>query len=506
MARHSERRSEQTQPPSAPTGPRWQEVTRFPSVKLREINNSAIAFVDAHPGCSKEDLVAHISTSINEKPSRVDMALVVINQLGSLSQRPVADGLPEYPKHIVGPDDLTGEVVIRVDLNKPGKKLIYEVKWAEEEPESLKEPKTQAISEPRKRRSAFQFETVEYRAMERSGRILQDQREARERLEKFRQEKAQRAELEKIVAEKNELREVIIDRGKDIAETNLANKRLKIELDEDGRAVVLFNEGVIDPQYVVVDRATGEYDAGMYIKYKVSVRADVMRYVEIKAQEMERAANPEAPDPAQYRPADMSQTPEQVYNRAIELGLLKVDTSQEEVRFSLTQFPFGGYDTVEIETPIDLERGVSLKARLIDEEHSIHPQFVEFLKGKKTELERAKPASENQDDSTRRLYERALEDGSLVVRIEEDGKVIFSWRYGRQDGVGFYADIDVAKGRTKPHEFNFQGDPLTSQFTALLKKEEARLNVDKKSAQALAEKTNIPGREVVNINVSLLDQ
>jgi len=485
MAQHSERRvSGQPNTTSVPETIQFRETTRFSGAYLREIASRADEYLNAYPDSTRDELVDTISLKESERP-RVDTAIDALNQLSTLEVRR---------------DEIGGKIrtFIIQQMIPPGR-IVYEAVWTGIKPECLtkpkEEPKLQKAAEP----------TAQYPF--RSARAPQDRvtfesfidRKRRERDER-RLENTRRAEFDKISEEKKSLRDVIVDRGLEIGEAVLANSEMKIELGEDQTAIISYRTYEINPDgtrvYAVVDRNTGIYEEGYAWKSKMSIRADVMVYLRAKAQEQEYAVNTKLTIPDAYRPEDIVvPTSEQVYVRALELGLLQIEHSSDGVRFMFAVFSNKLY-------PIDLSRNIVEFTTFFDKgERPIRPQFADFLRVKKAELE-AITTTNNPEDTTFQAYNRALEDGSLIVRVDEKGEVVFSWKYGEAEGTSFYADIDIEKGRTKPYELSFIGDALTPQFIALLKSEKDRFKNNPTIARELMEKTNSSSRQVVSMHVS----
>lgn len=222
-------------------------------------------------------------------------------------------------------------------------------------------------------KTVYQFKKVspEKAASERRA----DQRERR---------RQQEEETKKRERERESIDSVVIDKGLEIGEASLKADVVRIQLDENGKAVVLYKSF---GDYVKVDRKTGSYKRfeGSILDY--ALREDVMHFYDHKARELE------GEEVGEYSPRAVKQEVlEDTYHRAVESKILDIQRwSGNEVQFFYQGF--GGFIGPRYgQVVLDENKVVEDIGGFIPKERPLNSQFGEFLKQKKAELEGKAPA------------------------------------------------------------------------------------------------------------------
>lgn len=387
MIRHPERRLPgQPNPPTAPKGPQFREVTRFSGVYLKEIWQRVNEYDQFYPDGDRDELVQTISLEASEQP-RVNRALDALNQLSVLGIK-------------------KGEIGSRVrtfvvqQMTPPGR-AVYDVTWAGVKPESLAKPKepskTSQLQSPtlhgQPMQVAYPFKTQAQRIQAQNERDTQSDKEPRRenRHDRRKRQRREVEELERQAKERAAIEDVIIDRGRELGELHLEKQMIKIELGKDNEAVILYRplfrtnpDGT--PKYAEVDRATGHLPEDDILFYDRVFRPDMLRYFEVKAQTLEgKVAEPYSPFP--LTPDEL----QDVYDRALQAEIIRVEcTPQSGVEFYYLVLL--GFMQHKYYGKMDLERMIVEPTEISQKEQPLNPQFAEFLRLKKAELESSQSA------------------------------------------------------------------------------------------------------------------
>lgn len=340
------------------------EVTQFSGRLLQNIDARTTSYLNANPGTTRSEAVAQL-TGKDKEARRMQSGLDILNQLSVVSR--IAEDVRS--------------VIVRRDINSGI--YWYEIDWVNppiEKPAATAQPATKA----RSGQSIYPFKTAEQRQTDRASRI----NEAREKRQRKRaDQEAREREQERERAEREVINGVVIDAVRETTQQIMKDGFLKIELGEDDKAVILYREFGFG-EYSVIDRENGTYNThgDKSPLWKNSINPAYCRYFNILAQQAEGQKVEYTPEP--HTPEVCQDT----YERALKVGLLRVVQDEEKgtvfqyVRYAHTTlftFLYGIYGEM------DLERNVVIANTSLDPERirPIHPDFAEFLRQKKVELD-----------------------------------------------------------------------------------------------------------------------
>lgn len=325
------------------------EVTRFTSGQLGEISTSVRSYLSEHPDTTRYEAVNALGQQNVKQIKRIDKGLDVLNQL-SIVNRNHAD---------------LRSLIVREDLNSTAEHadgthhLYYEIDW-----ENAPDVKTEPVAKPSPR--AGKDNKKQEPAGERQTHVPRNPAA----------ERKQRREIAETEAERTVLEEVMFDKGRELYRANIQSEMISLEHGDDGVIKVMYRPHGIFGDTLQVDRGTGVYKE-FYSSYVF--RADLLRFINTEAEKLE-GKQPSEYMPDNYNPDVINAT----YERALELGILHVGSdSQKNISFmysTVTGLLSAGTRR------IDLEEGKIVKG-LFAQERPLHPQFVEFLRSKKAELE-----------------------------------------------------------------------------------------------------------------------
>lgn len=323
------------------------EITRFSGSQLQDIDSRVTEYLHTNSDSTREEAVGQMAAS-EKQASRIELALDTLNQLSQVNRS--------------GQDVIS--VIVRQDVNssisriRGAKHLYYEIGWINE-PD--KKPEPEPVPKPVEKPVAYPFITEKQRA---GGDSYREFREKR---------RQEREEQERIEAERKQIESVVIDIGREVGEKSLAQGTVKIELGEDGSAVILFNENAVinpdgTPKYVVVDRKTGEYNDWY------AIRPEVLLYYEVQAQKLEGKDGVYTPSLV------VADTLQETYDLAVKRKIITVQYGETGVGF----YYHGSIWGSSVSWRMDLKRELAIFSSSI---RPLNPQFVDFLKKKKAELE-----------------------------------------------------------------------------------------------------------------------
>lgn len=269
-------------------------------------------------------------------------------------------------------------IVVREDMNRCT--YWYEIDWVNppaEKPVTPAQPRPQAKSD----QIIYPFKTAEQRLRE-GGEIA----EAKERRRRQREEKEARAkEEERKRAEIEAINGVVIDVVRETTEQLIKDNYLKIELGEDGKAVILYRE-LGFRGYNPIDRENGTFKKYADSLWTDSIKPEFLSYFNVLAQQAEGQ---------EVSYTTSRHTPEVCqagYERALKAGLLIVyQDPEKDTTFYYTRYsqpPIYSF-LLRSHGEMDLERNVVIAGTFSDIEkvRPIHPDFANFLRQKKIELD-----------------------------------------------------------------------------------------------------------------------
>lgn len=329
------------------------EVTRFFGPYLQNIDTGFAEWLQTHPELSRVQIVGCLAKTEKEA-NRIQLGLDVLNQLR------VVDRNGKDVRTVVVREDISSTI-----QNGPGRHhYYYEIDWINKPDEKPVPPPVSV--KPRAEKPVYPFTTQ----AEREAKRAASQRRRQSQLER-------RWEEERIQAERTAIGEVVIDRGRELGEECMKGGVIRVELGDDGIAVISRSTPFGNER---VDRQNGKFGERLP---SMRLRHDVLAYVEVLAQKLEGSEVDE------YSPNQLDPTViEDTYERAIQHRMIIVKPNPHggiEFYYSfLSPSPF-----VSNYQRIDLNRGVIENKGLFREERPIRPQFIEFLRQKKAELEEA---------------------------------------------------------------------------------------------------------------------
>lgn len=335
------------------------EVTRFFGSQLQDIGTKVTSWLQTHPESTRDQAVSQLAKTEKEA-NRIQLGLDVLNQLSVIDR----DG--NDVQNIIVREDTKSTI----QKDPPGQHhYYYEIDWINE-PDEKPTPPPAPVVQAHTQKPVYPFKTAAEQAAEKAA----FQRRRQSQLER-------RLEDERIQDENEAIREVIIDRGRELGEECMEGEVMRIELGDDGIAVILRSTAFGDLQ---VNRQNGRFGEELFL-FADQIRRDVLAYVEVLAKKLEgREVDEYSPD--QLDP----QVIEDTYERAIRHKMLLVERSPET---GIVEFYYLSYSDIVDFTHyerIDLGRMVvELSNDLLNKKRPIRPQFVEFLRQKKAELEGA---------------------------------------------------------------------------------------------------------------------
>lgn len=334
------------------------DVTQFRGNLLQDINDKTSSYLKEHPSATRDEAVTQLD--MNMKPARIQSALDVLNQLSTIGR--------------------SGEdirfVTVRQDLNKGS--YWYEIDWINEPVEKPASPPQAAPQMRPTPPPIYPFKTAAQRAAERE----EEKQVSRLKERMIRESIKNREDAEKRRIEV--INRVIINTVREDTDQLIEDRKLKIDLGKDGVAVISYRKYLFE-QYSVVDREKGTYQYG-FRSLEEQIDPKYFHYFSILAQQAEGKKVEYVPDP--YPPMIC----QYAYYHALELGLLRIvqnpnkGTIFQYVRhnfFTLYNFIYGTYGDM------DLERNIVTTSIPTNPNATrpINPEFAEFLKQKKIELD-----------------------------------------------------------------------------------------------------------------------
>lgn len=404
----------QPKPTTGLNGPRLMEVVKISAQSLRDYraraNRAADYFANVNPTYTRDELLSHIS--LEGERSQIDAALDILNQLSVLSTTP---------------DNVTGLVIVRKDLYRDGK-LIYDIDWVHT-PESLQKSTEQPLQP-----------TIIYPFVSARRTIPDPQSHDFGVVNTARRDRERRAKDEErrkrdVYLEKHDLLEIIVNNVKENGERSLSSGVVKIELNENGEAVILFNDSLaINPDgtraYSPVNKATGVYEASRIgaPSYDARMNPALLSYYLVKARQMEGQAV------EGYNPNELdSERIMHAYQRAIATKLLTLGNNPTNRMvdrvFFLEEEKYGRFSGRYWR--LDLEKNVAVDL-VWGSEKPLNSQFTEFLKKKMVELNNPQPTNKADTNpitssDTEELRE-VIKRGWVRVGIDSRGEVRAFWR------------------------------------------------------------------------------
>lgn len=358
---------------------RLQEVTRFKGVELADIETKIKGYLGNNPESNRAHAVAHFCQT-DRQVSRMEAGVDILNQL-SIENRGGAD---------------IRNVIVRADLNSRVERASDEEKTRSGEGRPHYQYEIAWINEPEAKKIEPKIKTPTKQPEDKGGRTrLPSSPSYEERQSRKQSEQQRRGEEQKTFKERQEIEEVIIDRIKEVGEWALTTERVKLELSDSGQAIILYNEEYIRNQdgtkrYSEVNSADGSYTFehqtfGTSYPRTGRLQPEILEFIKSEANKLE------GKEPL-YKPRELD--PEDIktyYERAVKAGVIQPESNPEDgVNFYYLSSDilnlFRGGRRMNLDTGV-IEPYPNARTEYATT-RPIHPQFAEYLKEKKSELEK----------------------------------------------------------------------------------------------------------------------
>ncbi len=355
------------------------KVAQFTASDLRDIGAGVSLYLQQNSTKKREHAARHIARK-GLPVRRVQTGLDVINQLAAV-------GLSWVDvRSIVVHEDTNSTVQKTADelKNRAGEgqhHVWYEIDWVKP-PDLRPEAPPRPAAHVQRTTPALTPEQIASRAEQRRrdqerNRLAREAREERDRQER------------RATWEREMIDNVVIDNVRQTGEAVIQAGKVKVELGEDGAAVLLYKKYASDP-YQAVDRNTGKYQEEQgYSWLNQAFDRRFLRYFNALAEQAEGKETPYAPEPLSEAYCQGT------YERALKADMIRIIKDPERgTTFQYAGFPH--HQAIEYGTLfmknyglMDLDRNIVYVtiAGTMKIERLIHPDFAKFLTMKKAELD-----------------------------------------------------------------------------------------------------------------------